>query len=162
VRGLLEGYARYAEATSDPWQLTIIGDGPLADLVRGAHGVEWLGALPPPDVHRTMAQSGCLVLPSVYEPWGVVVHEAACAGLSLVLSEEVGAGAELLWDGYNGRRVAPRRPESIANAMRWISEHPEPWLLGSRSFEASHRLSPELWADNLVTRSTELLTARRS
>ncbi len=44
-----------------------------------------------------------LVLPSDYEPWALVVNEAAASGLAIVCSDVVGAAADLLWEGKNGR-----------------------------------------------------------
>ena len=39
---------------------------------------------------------------SRHEPWGVAVNEAAASGLPLLLSDRVGAAADLLRDGENG------------------------------------------------------------
>lgn len=48
-------------------------------------------------------ESDCIFcLPSRKEPWGVVVHEMASAGLPLLLSSQVGAAKDLLIDGWNG------------------------------------------------------------
>jgi glycosyltransferase involved in cell wall biosynthesis len=44
-----------------------------------------------------------LVLPSDYEPWGVVVTEAAAAGLAVIASSVVGAAADVVEEGVNGR-----------------------------------------------------------
>ena len=46
--------------------------------------------------------SDVLVLPSDYEPWALVVNEAVAAGMAVVCSDVVGAGAELVKDGVNG------------------------------------------------------------
>jgi len=43
-----------------------------------------------------------LVLPSDYEPWALVVVEAAAAGMALICSDVVGAAAELVKEGVNG------------------------------------------------------------
>jgi glycosyltransferase involved in cell wall biosynthesis len=44
-----------------------------------------------------------LVLPSDYEPWALVINEAAAAHLAIISSSVVGAAAELVQDGVNGR-----------------------------------------------------------
>jgi glycosyltransferase involved in cell wall biosynthesis len=44
-----------------------------------------------------------LALPSDYEPWALVINEAAAAGLPSVSSDVVGATAELVRNGVNGR-----------------------------------------------------------
>jgi glycosyltransferase involved in cell wall biosynthesis len=52
--------------------------------------------------------SDVLCLPSDYEPWALVINEAAAAGQAIVASQVVGAAAELVRDGVNGR-VFPTR-----------------------------------------------------
>jgi glycosyltransferase involved in cell wall biosynthesis len=52
------------------------------------------------DLYR---QCDALVLPSDYEPWALVINEAAAAGLAIVCSNVVGAAAELVRDSVNGR-----------------------------------------------------------
>jgi glycosyltransferase involved in cell wall biosynthesis len=51
--------------------------------------------------------SDVLCLPSDREPWALVINEAAAAGQAIVASDAVGAAAELVRDGCNGR-VFPR------------------------------------------------------
>jgi glycosyltransferase involved in cell wall biosynthesis len=48
-----------------------------------------------------------LVHPSDYEPWALVINEAAAAGMAIVSSSVVGAAAELVRDGFNGRVFPP-------------------------------------------------------
>ena len=68
----------------------------------GVHGVEMLGFVQPDDLPAVLERAGCLVLPSRFEPWGVVVHEAAAAGLPIVCTPVCGAATRLVLDGYNG------------------------------------------------------------
>jgi glycosyltransferase involved in cell wall biosynthesis len=61
--------------------------------------------------------SDVLCIPSVYEPWAVVVNEAAAAGMAIVASEVVGAAAELVRDGVNGRVVPVRDLKALTKAL---------------------------------------------
>lgn len=107
---LIDAFARIAAERPD-WDLLIVGDGPLkAELKQRvpAHltgRVFWTGFL---DDQQTVSAlyraSDVLVLPSDYEPWALVINEAAAAGLAIVASEVVGAAAELVLDGVNGYR----------------------------------------------------------
>lgn len=56
-------------------------------------------------------------LASDYEPWGVVVNEAAAAGLALVCSDVVGAAPELIKDGVNGRTFEKGNFDQLAAAL---------------------------------------------
>ena len=91
------------------WDLLIIGDGPeraalqarVADALKSR--VTWAGFIDDAKTVATLYRaSDVLVLPSDFEPWAVVINEAAAAGLAIVASDVVGAAAELVRDGVNG------------------------------------------------------------
>ena len=160
ISALVAAYKNYRDSVSQPWPLYCIGDGPLRESVEKTKNIVCLGWAEPARVATLMAQSGCLILPSTYEPWGVVVHEAACAGLPLILSRDVGAGADLMRDGYNGRLIDANDPVDFANGLRWVAAHPKPWLLGTHSYQMSRQFSPALWSANVIQKASELLARR--
>ena len=49
----------------------------------------------PTDVPSLMWKHSCLILPSRWEPWGVVVLEAMAAGMNTIVSDRVGARLDL-------------------------------------------------------------------
>jgi glycosyltransferase involved in cell wall biosynthesis len=155
---LIEAYNQYRAQSASPWPLTLIGDGPEMARIKNCEGVRCLGWLESGAIAQKMRESGAFILPSVYEPWGVVVHEAACAGLPLALSMDVGAGADLLRDGYNGCFFNSLETEEIVKAMLWIERHPCPWELGLRSYSLSKQFSVSLWADNIIRKSKDLIS----
>ncbi|HEX6568379.1 MAG TPA: glycosyltransferase, partial [Acidimicrobiales bacterium] len=104
---LADGYRRYRQLAADPWPLLVGGVGPESDRLAGLDGVEMLGFVQPDDLPGLLGRSGCLVLPSRFEPWGVVVHEAVTAGLPVVCTWVCGAASRLVLDGYNGAVVSP-------------------------------------------------------
>jgi glycosyltransferase involved in cell wall biosynthesis len=61
--------------------------------------------------------SDLLVLPSEYEPFGVVVNEAMLCGCPVVVSDRVGAGADLVWPGDNGLIVRCGDIDALAAAL---------------------------------------------
>jgi glycosyltransferase involved in cell wall biosynthesis len=63
------------------------------------------------------ACSDVLALPSDFEPWGVVVTEAAAASLALVCSSNVGAARDLVTDGLNGRVFTAGDAASLEEAL---------------------------------------------
>jgi glycosyltransferase involved in cell wall biosynthesis len=77
------------------------------------------------------------VLPSENEPWGLVVNEAMCAGLPVVVGEGVGCVPDLVQSGVNGFTCTAGDPRSLARAL-------EPLLVDAglrrRMGEASRRL----------------------
>lgn len=61
-----------------------------------------------------------LVLPSRFEPWGLVVNEALLLGCPAVVTEAVGAAADLVASSGTGEVVPVRNPEALARALRGV------------------------------------------
>ena len=135
------------------WVLKIIGDGELRDVIPSDPSIILNGFLQPDDLAREISESGCFVIPSRREPWGVVVHEFAAVGLPLILSSGVGSSDAFLIDGFNGYRVRPGKIEEIAGAMRKIIECDPKTLreFGERSALLSQRITPETSAASLFS-----------
>jgi glycosyltransferase involved in cell wall biosynthesis len=82
------------------WQLRVVGGGPqkeeLKTLAKDIQGVElqdWVSHLELPKLY---SQASLFVLPSIFEPWGLVVNEAISAGLFCICSDSVGAVPDLI------------------------------------------------------------------
>ena len=124
---LVDAFAALA-ADRPEWDLVIVGDGPLrAELAARvpaavADRVAWLGFV---DDQRTVSgiyrNCDVLVLPSDFEPWALVVNEATAAGLAVVSTDVVGAAAELVRDGVNGRLVPPGDLPKLTAALRDVT-----------------------------------------
>lgn len=118
---LIDAFGRVA-SSRPTWELVIAGSGPLEAALRRrsaerAPQARFLGFVEPDELPALYRVSDALVLPSDYEPWGVVVNEALAAGLALVCAEGVGAAAELLRDGVNGRSFRTGSLEGLQGAL---------------------------------------------
>lgn len=155
---LMDGYRRYRDLDPEPWPLRVAGAGPLLELVTATTGVDYLGFVQPKDLPRTMWAASSLVLPSRFEPWGVVVHEAVIAGLVPICSEPVGAAVHLVQDGYNGYIVPDNNAIELAAAMYRVARKSAPELeaMSKASRLMSTQFTSERWARYLV----ETLSAR--
>ena len=148
---LVEAYRRYRARRRDPWPLVVCGTGPLAASLAGVEGIEARGFVQPGDLPAVFADATCLVLPSTFEPWGIVVHEAAAAGLAIICSTAVGASSRFLVDGYNGVLVPPGDAKALAAALDIVSDPGTPLATFSgRSSELARQFTPERWARYLV------------
>jgi glycosyltransferase involved in cell wall biosynthesis len=92
------------------------------------------------------------LLPSRFEPWGVVVQEAAACGLPLICSDACGAGEHLLRDGLNGVVFPAGDAEALADGMLRMSglDQSVRWEFGARSHELSRQYTPERWVATLM------------
>lgn len=148
---LAEAYVRYRDLVANPWDLELIGTGPLLSAFDDVPGVIQNGFLQPADVASVLHRSSCYINPSRAEPYGVVLHEAAAASLPILTSHMVGAAPTLVQDGYNGWWVPAGRADHLAEAMARVSELDAARLgeLSATSHTLSQRLSPAGWARNL-------------
>jgi glycosyltransferase involved in cell wall biosynthesis len=160
---LAEAYRIYRAESATPWPLVVAGIGPMDEELKAIDGVQLLGFVAPKDLPAVMAEAGCLVLPSRFEPWGVVVQEAAASGQAVICTSTCGASSRLVLDGYNGRVVAPDKPRELAEAMHWIAnaDPAHRAVVSQRSVELANQYTPQRWAEHLVDRCTELLPGAR-
>lgn len=104
--------------------LVVIGDGPLAPLVRQAPRTRLLGPLARAELPSAYAAAELAVLPSIptrrfREPWGLVCNEAMHQGRPMVASDAVGAVAGgLVLDRVNGLVVPAADPGALMTAIR--------------------------------------------
>ena len=119
--------ARLQSANAADWGLILLGDGPeetalhqkvdesgLGDVVRFLPGRPWFLV---PDV---LALSNVLVLPSISEPWGLVVNEAMACGLPVIVSNRCGCVPDLVHHGQNGFVFDPSR--TSAELTRYLTQ----------------------------------------
>lgn len=69
------------------------------------------------ELPKVYAASDIFVLPSENEPWGLIVNEVMCAGIPVVVSDEVGCVPDLVKDGVNGYHMKAGDGGSLAMAL---------------------------------------------
>lgn len=145
---LVDAYRRYRQMVSDPWPLATCGAGPLAGMLAGEPGVSDAGFLQPDDLAAAFQTAGVLVLPSLKEPWGQVIVEAAAAGLPVICSQACGAGADLVRDFHDGLVVPTGNADALATALRWMHDHAGRLpALGRTAQSAAAAFGADRWAD---------------
>lgn len=148
---LVAAYKQYRLRVAEPWRLRCAGTGPLQHELQG-EGIEDMGFVQPGELPAVMAGGGAFVLPSRFEPWGVVAQEAAAAGLPLILSDACGAGVHLLRHLYNGFQFPAGNAAALADAMVAMHQLPEitRQAFSQAGFELSKQYTPQRWAETLV------------
>lgn len=108
--------------------LEIIGEGPeRTNLIEGINlfglerNISMLGAKK--DILKYLRHWRVCVLPSVSEPFGIVVLEAMACGIPIVASS-IGGIVDIITNRKNGLLVPPRNPKKIAQAVEEILQHP--------------------------------------
>ncbi len=145
---LVAAYQQYRHGVSGPWTLTFCGSGPAAGVLRNTEGVTDRGFTQPSEMPGVFVDHGAFVLPSRYEPWGVVIAEAAASGLPVVCSSACGAADDIVRDYYNGLVTAPDDVDGLARALRWTHDHEADLpLMGDRGRAIADAFSADSWAE---------------
>ncbi len=152
IETLSRAYQIYRSTARDPWPLICCGAGPLQAQLEGEPGITVEGFVQPDQMPAKLAAAGCMVLPSDFEPWALVVHEAASAGLLILASERVGAAVHLVQPNYNGYIFGKRDAEGLAALMLRITRMNDRTLdaMSRASYLLSEQYSPTRWADTLL------------
>lgn len=125
-----------ASLPRDGWQLDVYGDGreraALGRLAarRGlSHRIAFHGTIPNADLQRVLAAADCVVLPSRFDGWGMLVSEALAAGTPVICTDRCGS-ADLIRAATNdapsvGDVVAPSaKPLGAALAAAFTAGPP--------------------------------------
>ncbi|TKC91168.1 glycosyltransferase family 4 protein [Trinickia terrae] len=94
--------------------LRIVGTGPMGDALKAkvaglglSDSVHFAGSLQDEPLSVEYFSATCLVLPSLSEPWGLVVNEALSHGCPAVVSDSCGCVPELIVEGESGYAFVP-------------------------------------------------------
>lgn len=131
-KGVVDALAAFAASElAGRASFLIAGDGPERGALeaRAPAGVSFLGACDRNRLRALYHSADLLVVPSRYDPWGLVVNEAACAGLPALGSGSAGAARDLIRDGENGLLFPGGDVGALRRAFDRIAR--EPGLLDS-------------------------------
>lgn len=104
--------------------LTIIGYGPeeksLMDLA--ANNTSFIGPVPNKELSKYYQQNDVFILPSISEPWGLVVEEALNNGIPVIVSDKVGCYPEIITPDVNGMVFKLSDPLGLYNSIEKIQD----------------------------------------
>jgi glycosyltransferase involved in cell wall biosynthesis len=135
-------------------RLRLIGGGPqraeLEKLILDPERVELRDWLTYTELPAAYARARFFILPSLFEPWGLVVNEAMAAGLPVVVSRACGCQPDLVTPA-NGFVFDENDPESLPEILDQLVDLEEDQRL--EMGQASRRIIAEFscltWAQQL-------------
>jgi glycosyltransferase involved in cell wall biosynthesis len=151
IKDLWQAFIELQSEQANEWELWCLGTGPLLSEAVEHPKIKHFGFVQPLEMEKFIAQSGVFVLPSHFEPWGVVVHEFAAAGFPLVLSDKVGASTQFLIPGMNGFTFNSGNVSQLKEALKFVSNLSDEQLLGmgEKSVQLAQTITPQSWAEKL-------------
>ena len=134
------------------WKLNMAGTGELFPNRILNDSIVHHGFIQPNELSKKLENASAFVLPSLFEPWGVVVHEMASLGKPLILSSAVGAKLDLLEEGENGFSFNPQSTTDLKLQLLKIFNlsNEELQSMGDCSAEIAKNFSSDLWVSQFT------------
>ena len=115
---LLDAFRRLRDTLPDV-RLTVVGCSPDID----EPGVDIVGRVPLEEVARYYRSASVFCLPTLNEPFGLVLLEAFSYGLPVVATR-IGAIPEIVTQGESGYLVSPQDSRELADALALLLTDP--------------------------------------
>jgi glycosyltransferase involved in cell wall biosynthesis len=138
---LIHAAARLA-AQGTRVELVLAGSGDMDDELRALAAqhpdltIRFPGFFNQSALPRLFAACDAFALPSENEPWGLIVNEAMCAGLPVIVSREVGCVRDIVHEGVNGAVFDAGDSEGLtASIQQVVDDWSGPRTMGLRSRE---------------------------
>lgn len=150
---LLQTFNSLTDTERNGWTLRMIGSGSLRSNLQPSKNVTFEEFRQPDDLASSTRDAGGFILPSLEEPWGVVVQEFAAAGLPLILSSQVNAREKFLIHNYNGFEFESGNMANLkAVLIKYFQlETKQLRQMGQRSHELAFTVTPQLWSARLMS-----------
>jgi len=154
---LLKAYQRAANNSSKV-ALVFVGDGALRpELEKYAKehnlkNVHFVGFKNQTELPKYYTLADIFILPSgLGETWGLVVNEAMCFGLPIIVSDLVGCGPDLVKYGENGYIFPVRDIKKLTEYLLDLIQNPQKRKkFGKKSFEIIQNYSYEKGIEGIL------------
>jgi glycogen(starch) synthase len=130
-----------------------------ARKMRVRRSVDFVGHLSDRQLAAALAATDVVVLPSRYEPFGIVALETAAAGAPLVASTAGGLGEVVLHE-QTGLSFAPGDVDGLTSAVREVLD--DPAAAQRRAKAAKARLSTDFDWDRIAKATSEVYASARA
>ena len=150
ITDLWDTFISWQNEEPNDWELWCVGTGTEVPVQHPK--IKHLGFIQPENFSPVIENGGVFILPSHFEPWGVVLHEFAAASFPLIASDAVGAGTAFIKEADNGFIFKSGDKGELKKILKKISSLKDEDLLkmGAKSREKALSTTPEKWAETLM------------
>jgi glycosyltransferase involved in cell wall biosynthesis len=150
IKDLWQAFIDLQNEKDSEWELWCLGTGDIEPVEHPA--VKHFGFVQPDDLSKFIKETGVFVLPSHFEPWGVVVHEFAAAGFPLVCSDAVGSANLFVENNFNGYIYKSGDINDLKQALSkiMITDTQKLLKMGDHSLDKAKQITPEIWVKQLI------------
>jgi glycosyltransferase involved in cell wall biosynthesis len=149
---LIQAWDALKEKRKD-WELCIIGNGSLYDFIASHNDIVVFNFMQPEVLVKEIENSGCYILPSIFEPWALVLHEFSAAGLPIICSDVCGAAPVFVIPGYNGFTFKAGDVFDLEQKMLRIINSSDDELIhmAENSHNSGQKITPEIAAASFIS-----------
>ena len=152
ILDLWNSFLQLNNEVSNNWELWCVGTGPLYEKRIVHPKIKHFGFLQPSEIKLLIKDTSVFILPSHFEPWGVVVHEFASAGFPLILSDKISSSTSFLDNNVNGFMFQSKSIPSLKNALKKMirTNDENLYKMGQISVKLASTITPEKWAKQIL------------
>lgn len=134
------------------WTFTLIGAGTMKEELQKSGNFIVKDYMTQDKLVNELQNAGCFVLPSLHEPWALVIQEAAIAGLPIICTETCGAAPHFVINNYNGFKIKNNDVNDLQQKLTQIINMTDNQLslMSGNSRKISHSICPEFQLANLL------------
>lgn len=134
------------------WSIVCAGNGPLKEFIESHNAVEVMDFQSQDKLVHLAESCGVFILPSIYEPWALVLQEFAAAGLPIICSEACGASPHFVINNYNGYTFKTNNFNDLRQKINKIINTDSKRLIemSYNSRKLSKMVTPEISAASLL------------
>jgi glycosyltransferase involved in cell wall biosynthesis len=140
----------------DPWDLVLVGGGEslenIRSLARDIPGILFVGPEFGDSLCQYYALARALIVPSIIDPWGLVVNEGMASGLPVIVSRRCGSAKTLVHEGENGWTFESEDVDTLCGLLLRISSLPPDKLteMGKKSKSVISDWSLDRFVDGVM------------
>lgn len=128
-KGIIDLILAFSRIKNQNVILLFVGDGELRQKIEKAakadEKISYAGRLSGKELVETYYAADVLVLPSYFEPWGLVVNEAMAMGRPVIVSDKVGCIDDLVDPHETGIVVKAGRISELQSAIEYLMNAPD-------------------------------------
>ncbi|MBA3679763.1 MAG: glycosyltransferase family 4 protein [Bacteroidetes bacterium] len=150
IKDLWNAFIQLQEEDPNEWELWCLGTGNIEPVKHNK--INHFGFVQPNNLDEIIQQCGVFVLPSHFEPWGVVVQEYAASGFPLITSQSVGANDSFLIESQNGFLFETKNVQELKKVLKKIITLSDAELIkmASESHKLAQKINPENWTNTVL------------
>ncbi len=149
IQLLWDAFIEVCKEFPNSWKLLCVGKGNIFPIQHPQ--IVHLGFLQPNELLNILVNTDVFILPSTFEPWGVVIHEMTTAGLPIISSIKSGAAELFVEHGKSGFLFNPNDKNELKSYLiKYIQlSNDEYFQMSEYSYQLSKRITTDKWVKKI-------------